>query len=39
MKTDELAMLLATGAEAVDPRAPVRRCALAVGAAWSQPRC
>jgi hypothetical protein len=32
MKTDELARLLATGAEAIDPRAPVRRCALAVGA-------
>lgn len=33
MNTDELARLLATGVEAVDPRAPVRRCALAVGAA------
>lgn len=31
MNTDELAKLLATGVEAVDPRAPVRRCALAVG--------
>jgi hypothetical protein len=32
MKTDELARLLATGVEAVDPRAPLRRCFLAVGA-------
>jgi hypothetical protein len=32
MKTDELVSLLATGAGPVDPRAPVRRCALAVGA-------
>jgi len=32
MKTDELVTLLATGAEAVDPRAPVRRCAVAVAA-------
>lgn len=32
MKTDELVTLLATGAEAVDPHAPVRRLALAVGA-------
>jgi hypothetical protein len=32
MNTDELAKLLATGVEAVDLRAPVRRCALAVGA-------
>ena len=32
MKTDELVTLLATGAEAVDPRAPVRRCAAAVAA-------
>jgi hypothetical protein len=32
MNTDELAKLLATGADAVDPRAPLRRCALAVGA-------
>jgi hypothetical protein len=32
MNTDEFARLLATGAEAIDPRAPVRRCALAVGA-------
>ncbi len=31
MKTDELVTLLATGAEAVDPHAPVRRLALAVG--------
>jgi hypothetical protein len=30
MKTDELVTLLATGTEAVDPRAPVRRCAIAV---------
>jgi hypothetical protein len=30
MKTDELVTLLATGAGAVDPRAPVRRCAAAV---------
>lgn len=32
MKTDELARMLATGAEAIDPRAPVQRCVLAVGA-------
>jgi len=32
MNTDELAKLLATGAEAVDPRVPLRRFALAVGA-------
>lgn len=32
MNTDELARLLATGTEAIDARAPVRRCALAVGA-------
>jgi hypothetical protein len=32
MKTDELVTLLATGAGAVDPRAPVRRCAVAVAA-------
>lgn len=32
MKTDELVTLLATGAEAVNPRAPVRRCAAAVAA-------
>jgi hypothetical protein len=32
MNTDELAKLLATGAEAVDPRAPARRAAAAVGA-------
>jgi hypothetical protein len=32
MNTDELARLLATGAEAIDARAPVRHCALAVGA-------
>ncbi len=32
MKTDDLVSLLATGAEAVDPRAGVRRCAVAVGA-------
>ncbi len=32
MKTDELVTLLATGVEAVDPRAPVRRCAAAVAA-------
>ena len=32
MKTDDLVTLLATGAEAVDPRAPVRRCAAAVAA-------
>jgi len=31
MNTDELARLLATGAEAIDTRAPVRHCALAVG--------
>ena len=31
MNTDELAKLLATGPVAVDPGAPVRRCALAVG--------
>jgi len=31
MRTDELVTLLATGADAVDPRAPVRRAALAVG--------
>jgi len=32
MKTDQLVTLLATGVEAVDPRAPVRRCATAVAA-------
>ena len=32
MNTDELARMLATGAEAIDQRAPVQRCALAVGA-------
>lgn len=32
MNTDQLVTLLATGAEAVDPRAPTRRFALAVGA-------
>ena len=32
MKTDELVTMLATGAGAVDPRAPVRRFAVAVGA-------
>jgi hypothetical protein len=32
MKTDELVTLLATGAEAVDLHAPVRRCATAVAA-------
>jgi hypothetical protein len=32
MKTEALVTLLATGAGAVDPRAPVRRCAVAVGA-------
>jgi hypothetical protein len=32
MKTEALVTLLATGVEAVDARAPVRRCALAVGA-------
>ncbi len=32
MKTDELVTLLATGAGAVDPRAPARRCAAAVAA-------
>jgi hypothetical protein len=32
MKTDELVSLLATGAEAVDARAPARRAALALGA-------
>ena len=32
MNTDELAKLLATGAEPVDPRVPLRRFALAVGA-------
>jgi len=32
MNTDELARLLATGADGIDPRAPVRRWALAVGA-------
>ena len=31
MRTDELVTLLATGAEPVDARAPVRRCALAMG--------
>jgi hypothetical protein len=30
MKTDELVTFLATGAEAIDPRVPVRRCAVAV---------
>ncbi len=32
MNTDQLVTLLATGAEAVDPRASVRRCAAAVAA-------
>jgi hypothetical protein len=32
MNTDELAKMLATGAGAIDSRAPVQRCALAVGA-------
>lgn len=32
MRTDELVRLLATGVEPVDARAPVRRCALAMGA-------
>jgi len=32
MRTDELVTLLATGVEPVDPRAPVRRAALAAGA-------
>jgi hypothetical protein len=32
MKTDELVTMLAAGVEAVDPRAPARRCAAAVAA-------
>lgn len=32
MNTDQLAKLLATGVEAIDPRAPARRFAVAVGA-------
>jgi hypothetical protein len=32
MRTDELVKVLATGVEAVDPRAPVRRCTVAVAA-------